>query len=340
MRLILAYKNFAANKHISHIGLGVSAINTAKVLHDKGYFVEVWPILDGNHLRQQLNLHKNDAEKITHVVVSAPFIDSNAWMQLTRMFPRIKFAMNCHSNVAFLQADRNGVKLIRDCMDLQTASTNFDVAGNSQKFVVWVRDAYNQLIAHLPNLYHLENVVTTKPLWNGGTLRIGCFGATRPLKNIMSAVGAAIEIAFQERTKTEIWLSGGRMEGGGNTILEAAKALVAGIPEITLVSNNWESWPAFRRTVGFMHLLLQPSFTESFNMVTADGISQGVPSVVSDAIDWAPKYWWAESDDVFDIAHVGRALLTDRHAASQGLEALNRHNTHGADAWISWMKSP
>jgi hypothetical protein len=340
MRLILAYKNFAANRHISHIGLGVSAINTAKVLHDKGYHVEVWPILDGNHLRQQLNVHKNDADPVTHVVVSAPFIDSHGWMQISRMFPRIKFAMNCHSNVAFLQADRNGVRLIRDCMDLQTASTNFDVAGNSQKFVEWMLDAYNHVTQYLPNLYHLENVVIDKPLWDGGTLRVGCFGATRPLKNIMSAVGAAIEIAFQKKTKTEIWLSGGRTEGGGNTILEAAKQLVRGIPEISLVSNNWESWPAFRRTVGFMHLLLQPSFTESFNMVTADGISQGVPSVVSDAIDWAPKYWMAETDDVFDIAHTGRALLGDRHAARQGLEALNRHNSLGAAAWINWFSTP
>jgi hypothetical protein len=34
-----------------------------------------------------------------------------------------------------------------------------------------------------------------------------------------------------------------------------------------------------------VHLLLQPSFTQSFNVVTADGVHQGVPSVVSDAID-------------------------------------------------------
>ncbi len=30
-----------------------------------------------------------------------------------------------------------------------------------------------------------------------------------------------------------------------------------------------------------MHLLLQPSYTESFNMVTADGVAEGVASVVS-----------------------------------------------------------
>jgi hypothetical protein len=62
-----------------------------------------------------------------------------------------------------------------------------------------------------------------------------------------------------------------------------------------------------------------------------------VPSVVSDAIEWAPKYWKAECDDVFDIAHVGRALLNDRHAASQGLDALTIHNKQGEMAWVHWL---
>jgi hypothetical protein len=39
---------------------------------------------------------------------------------------------------------------------------------------------------------------------------------------------------------------------------------------------NWSSWPAFLRTVRNMDLLLQPSYTESFSMVTGDAIGQGV----------------------------------------------------------------
>ncbi len=35
-RLVLAYKNFAAHQNISHIGLGVSALNTCKVLRRGG----------------------------------------------------------------------------------------------------------------------------------------------------------------------------------------------------------------------------------------------------------------------------------------------------------------
>ena len=74
----------------------------------------------------------------------------------------------------------------------------------------------------------------------------------------------------------------------------ALRARHAGRPSnVKLVENGWQSWPKFRQSVAHMHLLLQPSYTESFNMVTADGVAEGVPSVVSHAIDWAPEHWKA-----------------------------------------------
>jgi hypothetical protein len=86
-----------------------------------------------------------------------------------------------------------------------------------------------------------------------------------------------------------------------------------------------------------MNLLIQVSYTESFNMVTADGVSQGVPSVVSDAIDWAPEYWQATSDNVGDIARIGRQLITDPKAAKDGLDHLENHNRDSFDAWVKWL---
>ncbi len=44
-------------------------------------------------------------------------------------------------------------------------------------------------------------------------------------------------------------------------------------------------------------------------MVTADGIAEGVPSVVSEAIDWAPRSWKAPVDDANAMARIGRKLL-------------------------------
>jgi hypothetical protein len=253
-------------------------------------------------------------------------------------FPSTHFAVNCHSNVGFLQADTNGVRLLREGLDIEAGAWNFHIAGNSSKFCRWVTDTYQAPCTYLPNLYFLEGVPLSPRTYSGGTLRIGAFGATRPLKNFMSAAAAAIEISNRLRTDIELWVSAGRQEGGGG-ILDAVRAMTAGLVNVKLVESGWQSWPAFRRTVRHMHLLLQPSYTESFNMVTADGVAEGVPSVVSDAIDWAPPHWKAHADDVFDIARVGRHLLYDRHAVEDGWRALERHNHEGLTAWKRFLHS-
>lgn len=332
-KVILAYKNFAANKNISHIGLGVAAINTSKVLRRQGISAEVWPIVHAVDLAARLSM-----QPASHVVVSAPWIPSVEFQRLTTSYPDTQFAVNCHSNVGFLQADTNGVKLVREAMDLEMGTFNFHLAGNSSKFCNWIRSAFGKPCTYLPNLYYLEsNAAPYRPLFSGAPLRIGTFGATRPLKNFMSAAGAALQISRSLKVPLELWLSAGRCEGGGDTILRSAHAMLDGVPGVKLVENGWQSWPNFRQSVSHMHLLLQPSYTESFNMVTADGVAEGVASVVSDAIDWAPDHWKAMSDDALDIARIGRSLLGDPYAGRDGFEALQQHNANGFKSWTTYL---
>ena len=185
MSVILAYKNFAANRNISHIGLGVSAINTAKVLRREGIQADVWPIISASDLRNRLRITPAD-----DVIISAPWIPALEMQALSNAFPQTHFTVNCHSNVGFLQADRNGMRLLREMMELELATANVHLAGNSRRFCDWIRTAFGAPCRYLPNLYWIES----DPMWSqpfsGGTLRIGVFGATRPLKNLMSAAGA------------------------------------------------------------------------------------------------------------------------------------------------------
>jgi glycosyltransferase involved in cell wall biosynthesis len=330
VKVALSYKNFAANRNISHIGLGVAAMNTAKVLRNNGIEAEVHPVINAVDLQSRITDH-------THIVVSAPWIPTAEWQKLVTAQPNVHFAVNCHSNVGFLQADTNGVKLMREAMEIERGTWNFHVAGNSRKFCRWVQDAYSVPCTYLPNIYHLDGPPRQRPLFAGGTLRVGAFGATRPLKNFMSAAAAALEIANRLNVPVEIHLSSGRAEGGQG-ILDAVRAMVSNLPTVKLVEGGWQTWPAFRRVVASMHLLIQPSYTESFNMVTADGIAEGVPSVVSDAITWAPDHWKAAADDIFDIARVGRLLLGDQHTAEDGYRALVAHNADALAAWKEFLK--
>jgi hypothetical protein len=335
-RIILAYKNFAANRQVTHIGLGVTAMNTAKFLRAAGLTSEVWAIVTAQDLRSQLAAAQKD-NPATHVVVSAPWIATMDLAALSAEFPETQFCVNCHSNLGFLQADPNAMRLVREGSDLERQTWNFRVAANNERLANWMVQAYSVPSTWLPNLYHLdEPCKMARAPFRGGTLRIGAFGATRPLKNFMTAAGAAVQIAAATRSDVELWMSSGRNEGGG-TLMDAIRQMIQGLQHVKLIESGWQTWPQFRQTVRSMHLLLQPSYTETFNVVTADGIAEGVPSVVSEAIEWAPSEWKARVDDVDHVAQTGIRLLRDKSAARKGLRALENYNKRGFRAWREFL---
>ena len=333
MKVAIAYKNFAANRNISHIGLGVAGLNTTKSLRRAGIQALIWPLVDAAHLRSRLA----EAGDVTHVVISAPWIPSTDLQRLTIDYPEVHFTVNCHSNVGFLQADPNGVRLLGEGIEIERGSHNFHIAGNSQKFVAWLKATFGVPCAYLPNLYYLdEQVPAHRSVFDGGLLRIGAFGATRALKNLMSSAGAALAISRAFDVDLELWINSGRDEGGAG-IIRAIKEMFAVTRHARIMDAGWQSWHSHRKTVNSMDLLISCSYTESFSMVTADGIAEGVASVVSDAIDWAPRHWRANVDDVLDIARVGRNLLHDPVSGQDGLQALNQHNREGLANWRSFL---
>ena len=54
-------------------------------------------------------------------------------------------------------------------MEVEAASHNFHLAGNSIKFCKWIRSAYTRPCTYLPNLYYLDNdFLPWRPLYTGG----------------------------------------------------------------------------------------------------------------------------------------------------------------------------
>ena len=109
------------------------------------------------------------------------------------------------------------------------------------------------------------------------------------------------------------------------------------LPNFEVVLDGWCGWPEFRKTVADMDLLIHPSYTETFNMVSADGISQGIPVVGSEAISWLPKHWKADSDDALQIAEVGLRLL--QSGAHAGVKALEKHNEKSFESWKHFLNA-
>lgn len=337
-KVIITYKNFPVSTAVSHIGLGVSALNTAKVLKANGIFADVWPVLGAKNLADRIIAAQATGTAPSHVVIAAPWIPTlDLQSYLVFKFPEIQFVVVCHSNVGFLQGDPDGVRLFREALDLEQGALNFQASGNSKRFCNWVSAAYNRPCMWLPNLYNLDRESMHRRPWSGGTLKIGVFGAIRPLKNLLSAGAAALEISADWNTAVELNINAGRIEGG-QPVIKSLKAMLASVPNITLVENQWQQWSGFRRLIKSMNLLLQPSYTESFNMVTADGAAESVPSVVSDAIDWAPEDWKANVDDVLSITRTAKNILNNPHAGAEGFAALKAHNNAGIIVWKNWLE--
>lgn len=344
IRSVHVYKNFAANRGISHIGLGVAALNTSKTLRARGLDTEVWPCNTAKDIADRLAAAQATATRrgmhpVSHVIISAPWVAVPDLQQLLTGHHDVQFAVVSHSNIGFLAADTNGIDLLKKYMALEVGYHNFTLAGNSQKFC----DAWSQMYGHetqfLPNLYDIASIkhVGQRAPWQPGhVLRVGIFGATRPLKNMVTATSAAVALAHQLKNDVEIHLSSGREEGGGS-VKSAIRAIADNVPGVKLVEDGWRSWPEFRRVVGNTHVLLSPSYTESFCVVVADGIAEGVASVVSEAIDWTPRDWVANVDNSVDIARAARRLLSDSHAVSDGQAALRRYVDKGIDVWESYL---
>ncbi len=333
--LALFFKDFAAWIRTSCVGLNVAGFTTAKALRARGVDVSVFPVrhnVDIVHAIDKYNeTHK---ERLTHIVISAPWLSTYDLKCILRNWPDMQVVILSHSNVGFLQADPCGVALLRSYLELAKWNPNLRVGGNSKHFADWLAHAYDADSVWLPNVYPFEDRAA-KP-WNGGLVKIGAFGAVRPEKNFMTAAAAAVAVHKQLGVPIELHMSSGG-EGDQGRTTPSIGEMCADMKGVTLVRHAWAPWDIFIQEIAEMDLLFQLSYTESFNMVTADGISQGVPSVVSPAISWAPDAWKANPDNVMDAARVGVRLLTNRKERSAGFAALSRHNEKAVRVWLEWL---
>ena len=338
VRVAIAFKNFASWTGISHIGLCVAALTNARVLNQFGIHATVFPVKHNIDLVNSIiEYNKEHKHPLTHVIISAPWLSRHDMESLIKGFPDINFVIESHSNVGFLQADPHGMRLLLDALELSRRHRNIRVGGNSIRFVRWMERVYGQKIVYLPNLYPLS--IHREKAWDGRScIKIGIFGAIRPLKNFMTAAAAAVAIHKKLDVPVEIHMSFGG-EGDGGDVGRAIVAMCHEVKGVKLVKHPWKPWENFIENVGQMDLLLQPSYTESFNMITADGISCGVPSVVSSAITWVPSYWQADSDDAMDVAEVGVFLLQNPTSIRDGIRAIKKQNKFGVKQWVKYFDS-
>lgn len=342
IRVVLAVKNFAAIAGVCHIGLGVTALNTMRVLRRHGIHCEAWPAQTSKELYEKLagDEVKHPNRPVTHVIISAPsWVQPCSFMDFSQRWPNIEFVQLNHSGMAYLSIDKFGIKNIREVLQLSLSLHNVKVAGNNERFTRWTEETFGVPSVYLPNLYDTTTFV--KHLHHRGVhrpLRIGSFGASRPWKNQLIAAEAAVEIGRRLGVDIELYVNSKRPDGG-ERMIESRKELFADLPGAVIKEVPWALWPQFRHVVRKMDLMLSPSFDETFCVVVADGIAEGCPSVVTGAMEWAPRAWQStEPFDPSNIASIGVQLMHDRLGAIyQGRDYLSSFVSHGTTLWVNYL---
>jgi hypothetical protein len=340
VRLILTARLFMKAAG-SNIGLNITADNNMKVLQRHHVDVEVWPTQNIKELRDQLSAdyRRKDSRPITHVVISAPgWIHPEHLADLAHVWPNIEFCVLNHSGLTYFQIDKFGMRNNKMLMDYQLPRHNMRVAANNSRTAAWMSEALGSQVVLLTNLYEPHSFVEpTGYRVDHDPLRVGSFGAGRPHKNQLAAAEAAVVLARRRRVRLEFYVNSRRPDGG-ERIIESRDELFDGLAGTKKFEIPWLPWPKFRQVVRTMDIMLSPSFDETFCVVVADGIAEGVPSVVGTAMEWAPKYWQvSDTHDPFAIAHAAMALLHDPHAMHDGRQALRRYVDQGIDRWIRYL---
>lgn len=322
------------NNPWSHVGLGVNALHTVRVLRQMRIRADAIPAIEAADIAAALSSRPD----VTHCVLEALWVSTPNLAKLMNDFPHVRFAVRCHSQVGFLQVEANAVKLFREQLLLQDGSLNLDMSGNNSRFCKWVRGAYRTRCVFLPNLYDLDRTdLQDDNVWTPGrTLKVSSFGAIRLQKNHSTAAAAAMLVARRLGVPLEFHINIERVEHGKG-VLQMLRNMFSDLRWAKLVEVPWMTWAQFRHAVADMDLSLQLSATETFNITTADATAEGVPSVVSPAIEWLPSHWQANIDDPEDVARVAVNLLTDPHSSQDGFQALKRYNSSGKEQWYAYL---
>jgi glycosyltransferase involved in cell wall biosynthesis len=306
-------------------GLVNSAALVARALEGQGVRCKVAEAVDNNCIDRLVFEFQPDV-----VIVEALWVVPEKFKELMNL-PHHKgreWYVHVHSNIPFLAHEgiatdwllryrKLGVGFIANCERAFEALTA--MFGPAQ-------------IHFLPNVYESEMRPPERAV-RDHVLCVGCFGAIRPMKNQLTQAMAALEYARETNRYLLFHVNATRTENQGDAILKSLRGLFAGVRG-ELVENPWMDHGAFKRTVSMMDISMQVSLSETFNIVTADAVSSGVPVVVSDEIGWTSLLSQADCASTRSIKSAMRFAEGNRWLVRLNQWHLRRYSANALKRWF------
>lgn len=167
-------------------------------------------------------------------------------------------------------------------------------------------------------------------------LRIASFGSMRALKNQLIQAIAAIRVAESLDKILIFSINGERIESGGEPVIKNIRSLFAESNHY-LVEYPWLKHEDFIQIVKKQDLGMQMSFSESYNIVSADFVNNNIPMVTSKEVEFISSFFQADPTSVDDIVQKMKLALK---SSKWGLQSLNKRllKTSSKESEKTWLK--
>lgn len=300
------------NKKLIQTGLYNSSNYLNEILNMMDIKSVVDYAIDNNCIDRIVTKHKP-----THVIIEALWVVPPKFIILCQLHPTVKWIIRFHSDMPFMACEGNAMSWISK----YSLFKNLYIGCNAPRFTREIKvylnamnnlseDEINNKVIYLPNYYPVETFKTRK-YKEKDFINICCFGAIRPLKNQLIQAISAVEFAKKINKKLRYHINATRMETNGSPVYHNIKGLFTELPsdQFELIEHEWYDKDDFLQICSQMDIGLQVSFSETFNIVGCDILSQGIPIVCSYDIPWSiNKTYNAIPTDSVDIAN--KLLIT------------------------------
>ena len=328
---------FICKKRLDSYGISFGLLNSAtfvsNYLSKHGIESKVVQVIDNNNIDKEVKQYKP-----THVFIEALWVVPQKFNILLPLYPNVEWIVRIHSKIPFLANEGIALDWLYQYEILSKTYKNFHISTNSERCFDDLKDIGIKNI-YLPNIYSVNEQEKEKTNFIEKTLDVGCFGAIRPFKNHLTQAIAAIEFAEQFGLDLRFHINATRTEQRGERVLDNLRALFKNTG-YKLIEHSWVCHKDFMEVIRNLDIGMQVSFSETFNIVTADCVYNNVPVVVSKEIEWLP-FWTKANPNSSDS--IRRIMAFNWIMKPFGLYKwnrtyLDRYNSKAGDIWLNYLR--
>lgn len=288
-------------------GLFNSANFVNHMLKANGFRSDIVEVIDNNSIDKAVFDFNPDI-----VIIEAIWVTPAKMNELVKLHhhKHRKWIIRNHSELPFLATEGISLQWLLEYSNIPNVyiSNNSPIANGEITLLARIHtDVPSERVVFLPNYIPTEEHIPVKHHEHKHHIDISCFGAVRPLKNHVEQAIAAIKYAKHQGKPLRFHINATRLEGKGEPVLKTLRAIFESTYNYELIEHGWLDREEFLKLCSTMDVGLQVSYTETFNIVSADHVLVGVPCIVSDEIPWMPSQYHADpcsSDDIAQKIHV------------------------------------